>query len=280
MHPATSVRGASKNCKIVDRRLLHCHGLPRASARGDDFGTIFSKEFEDLAIRLGEGSITEMMPNASRSAPLRQQIFTSPIIPFIYERLLPPLWSAGLRIGGVEQEYLEAASFIGGSGQGVLADVSCGTGFVAKRFASSGKFRAVVALDYSREMLEEMRASLPAPQSANAPALALVRGDAGSLPFRDGALEAVHWGAAMHCVPDAARAMREIYRVLEPGGKLYATTFLRPFPDLVFRFFEPAEVEAFARSRLQQISRSCSSGAKRAILWHSSGNQVSDSSYS
>ncbi len=36
--------------------------------------------------------------------------------------------------------------------------------------------------------------------------------------------------------------------MLKPGGKLWATAFLRPLPDLVFRFFTLEELRAMAEA--------------------------------
>ena len=197
-----------------------------------------------------------MVPSSStetplaNSQPLRQQLFTSPLISVLYERILPPLWEAGLRIGGPEAEYQAAADFLlskeSPSGTNTLLDLSCGTGFVGQRFALAQQYKHVFSLDYSPQMLTELVQSLQR-QSLPPHKLSIIRGDAGSLPFQDNSLDAIHWGAAMHCVPNAEQALAEVYRVLKPGGKLYATTFLRPFPDVVFRFFTVEELETMAR---------------------------------
>jgi len=209
--------------------------------------------------------------------PLRQNLFASPIVSALYEKVLPPLWEAGLRVGGPDAEYESAARHLdgrvnngsnGSNGDGdgggtrgsrCALDLSCGTGFVGRRMAASGKFDRVFALDRSSEMLGECLRAMAREDGGTAIAgaagggggsggssLALIRGDAGCLPFRDDVLDAVHWGAAMHCVPDAERAMEEVHRVLKPGGRLYATTFLRPFPDVVFRFFTVPELEGLS----------------------------------
>lgn len=53
-----------------------------------------------------------------------------------------------------------------------------------------------------------------------------VRCDAAKLPFKSSSIDALHAGAAMHCWPRLPAVLREIQRVLKPGGKFYASTFL------------------------------------------------------
>ena len=233
------------------------------------------ESFASASQFLSPTSIVEMIPKSASAAssttsssanraasikntkPLRQELFASPLISVLYERVLPPLWSAGLRIGGPDEEYQNAASWLLDNGEGdgtctgaVALDLSCGTGFVAIRMAKSGKFRHVFALDYSRQMLNEAVATVKREAKSDNRGvhlpLSIIRGDAGRLPFKDGTIDAVHWGAAMHCVPDAEGVTRECYRVLKPGGRIYATTFLRPFPDIVFRFFDLNELETIS----------------------------------
>lgn len=209
----------------------------------------FASAFQSSMSSSSSNTIINLLPPASsetgqeNSQPLRQQLFASPIIPALYERILPPLWEAGLRIGGPEAEYKAATSFLKPQSDQRVLDLSCGTGFVGTRLAKD--YQHVFLLDYSQEMLQECLSSHPElfsdKPSTN---LSLLRGDAGQLPFADNSLDAIHWGAALHCVPDAEQAMREVYRVLKPnGGKVYATTFLKPFPSIIFRFFTLDELQ-------------------------------------
>jgi len=69
----------------------------------------------------------------------------------------------------------------------------------------------VVGLDYSPAMLRRAR--------RREAGLTLLRGDAGRLPVRSGALDAVTTHSVLYLLPDAAAALREVARALRPGGR-------------------------------------------------------------
>lgn len=100
-------------------------------------------------------------------------------------------------------------------GERVL-DVACGTGIVARQAAplveADGQ---VAALDMNPAMLAVARA-LPAPSGAT---IHWQEGNAMALPFTDGAFDVVLCQHGLQFVPDRAGAVREMRRVLAPGGR-------------------------------------------------------------
>lgn len=109
------------------------------------------------------------------------------------------------RIQRVAIERLKAAP-----GERVL-DLGCGPGDGGQRLAEGGAH--AIGLDYSQGMLETARL---------VPALTgrLTRGDAGRLPFRDGAFDKVICTNSFHHYPQHLAALKEMRRVLKPGGVL------------------------------------------------------------
>jgi demethylmenaquinone methyltransferase/2-methoxy-6-polyprenyl-1,4-benzoquinol methylase len=101
--------------------------------------------------------------------------------------------------------------------QSVL-DVAAGTGLVTAELMRRGAGR-VVALDQSEEMLEGARARV-----ARSPRLAgrvsFVRGEAERLPFADGAFDALTFTYLLRYVDDRSATMRELARVVRPGGRV------------------------------------------------------------
>jgi len=100
-------------------------------------------------------------------------------------------------------------------GERVL-DVACGTGIVARLAAPLvGSNGHVVALDLNQAMLAVARAQ-PAPSGAT---ITWQEGNAMALPAPDRSFDAVLCQHGLQFIPDRARAVSEMRRVLVPGGR-------------------------------------------------------------
>lgn len=93
--------------------------------------------------------------------------------------------------------------------------VACGTGAVARQVAPLvGTGGMVVGLDLSPAMLAVAR-GLPVPGGA---AIEWREGSAGALPFPEGSFDLVLCQQGLQFFPDRAAALRDMRRVLRPGG--------------------------------------------------------------
>jgi len=96
-----------------------------------------------------------------------------------------------------------------GGAVGRVLDVGCGTGRNLPLFETGTR---VIGLDPTRDALVAAR--------RRAPRVPLVQGDAQALPFRTGAFDTVVSGLVFCSVPDPARGLGEVKRVLRPEGTL------------------------------------------------------------
>ena len=103
-----------------------------------------------------------------------------------------------------------------------ILDVATGTGMVAFALASHGA--TVVGLDQSREMLAGARARLHDTQQL-ADRLSFVLGEAEALPFADAEFDALSFTYLLRYIDDPAATMRELTRVLKPGGRIAMVEF-------------------------------------------------------
>jgi demethylmenaquinone methyltransferase / 2-methoxy-6-polyprenyl-1,4-benzoquinol methylase len=99
-----------------------------------------------------------------------------------------------------------------------VLDACCGTGDLALAAAAEGG--QVTGLDFSPAMLERA-----ARKSAE---IEWVQGDLLALPFEDGSFDAVTVGFGVRHAEDLDAALRELRRVLRPGGRLALLDIVRP----------------------------------------------------
>jgi SAM-dependent methyltransferase len=168
--------------------------------------------------------------------PMRD-LFTSPSISSWYERgwrqNFEKLGFPGPdREAELAMEYFDPAMTSSNSKK-VLVDMSCASGLFTRRFAHEKKYSRVIGCDYSKSMLQEARRRIKREWKKPPASLGLVQLDVGQLPMQSNSVDALHAGAAMHCWPDLPAAMSEVHRVLRPGGRYFATTFMSSiFGDL------------------------------------------------
>ncbi len=100
--------------------------------------------------------------------------------------------------------------------------------------------------DFSQGMVDQARQNLEGARPFKFEVI-----NAQSIPYPDGAFDAVIANHMLYHVPDRPKALAEIRRVLKPGCKLYATTIgskhMRELYDLVERF---APGQSFDRMRI------------------------------
>lgn len=109
-------------------------------------------------------------------------------------------------------------------------EIGAGIGYysleAARRVGEGGR---LICLDIQRDMLLETRGRLGAARLERA---AFVQASAERLPFASASFDRVSLVTVLGEIPDRPQALREIRRVLRPGGRLSASEQL-PDPDFI-----------------------------------------------
>lgn len=100
-----------------------------------------------------------------------------------------------------------------------VLDLCCGTGDIALRFQA----REVVGADFTQEMLQIGQA-----RAKQRRTVCWVRADALRLPFPDAHFDVVTVGYGLRNLADLECGLREIQRVLKPGGRFLTLDFGKP----------------------------------------------------
>jgi ubiquinone/menaquinone biosynthesis C-methylase UbiE len=144
-------------------------------------------------------------------------------------------WSKRLASG-----FLDFAALVEGA---AVLDVGCGTGSLAFEIAARRMVASIDALDYESEFVEAVKAR------KGAASINVRQGDAMALPYESAQFDMALSLLVLHFVPDAARAISEMVRVVRPGGVVAAAVWdsyggmpsLRMFWDTVAAIHPPAE---------------------------------------
>lgn len=116
-----------------------------------------------------------------------------------------------------------------------VLDLACGTGDLL--FEAAARARYAVGLDVTFRMLQlARRREVDRPLRGRAVG-GLIAGDMIALPVCDGCFEVITTGYGLRNVPDLPHAVREIHRVLVPGGRLVSLDFNRPGHAVVRRLY-------------------------------------------
>jgi ubiquinone/menaquinone biosynthesis C-methylase UbiE len=129
-------------------------------------------------------------------------------VPENYERYFVPAIAAP-----IAEDLVKAASIQ--PGERVL-DVACGTGVVTRLAAArSGNDGQVAGLDVNPGMLVVSRSLAPAGASMD-----WHEASAEAMPLADGAFDVVLCQMGLQFIPDKRQALKEMRRVLRPGGRV------------------------------------------------------------
>ncbi|MEQ9815409.1 MAG: methyltransferase domain-containing protein [Azospirillaceae bacterium] len=129
------------------------------------------------------------------------------------------------RFAAITDQAVATLSDAVGAAPGVrVLDLCCGQGTATAHLVTLGC--DTVGVDFSATMLEQAKRRMPHGD--------LRQGDAQALDFPDGSFDAVVSNFGLCHVPDQARALAEVRRVLVPGGQFAMTVWSPPTPDSAF----------------------------------------------
>ena len=116
-------------------------------------------------------------------------------------------------------------------------EVACGTGTLLEMVLRWRRWKKlpvvkVMGIDYAPSMLAGARKRF-----ASNPQVQVQHADAALLPFPDNSYDTANIANSIHCFPTVDGALRDILRVLKPGGTLAANVLLYPTGFAPLRWF-------------------------------------------
>lgn len=128
-------------------------------------------------------------------------------------------WAAEGRDKGMEERHWHTAKHVLArmpvEPEDTVLDLGCGSGYTLRALREAGDIDRAYGLDGAPEMLRNARSYTDDPR------IGYVRGDFGALPFADDSVDHIVSMEAFYYATNPLGTLREIGRVLRPGGTFY-----------------------------------------------------------
>ena len=200
-----------------------------------------------------------------------QRMMGSTLLPKIYERLWRPVLFFGFTLRNTAQENRRKLELLDVRAGDVVLDVACGPGNTTRTLVDRvGPDGLAVGVDSAATMLAQaVRETVPGSP------VGYVRADALDLPFSDGTFDAISCYGALYLMDDPLGSLREMIRVLAPGGRIAVMTTCARGPAPVrrvgvvasrrapLRLFDADEItEVLRRAGLVGVTRDVSAASQ------------------
>ncbi|MHB8844518.1 MAG: bifunctional demethylmenaquinone methyltransferase/2-methoxy-6-polyprenyl-1,4-benzoquinol methylase UbiE [Nitrospirota bacterium] len=136
---------------------------------------------------------------------------------------------------GLDRRWRKKAVALSGIRQGDrVLDICAGTGELAFQLLPAvGGTGSITATDFCENMLEIAKKK----KGGNHANMTFLMADAKALPFPSNAFDAVTVGFGMRNIPDTILALKEIWRVLKPGGRFVCLELTKPQAPVLGRLY-------------------------------------------
>jgi len=125
-----------------------------------------------------------------------------------WDNMLTGFFQVGVRKRAIKEANIKANA--------VVADIGAGSGFISEGLL--GLNVKIIAVDQSENMLEVMKNKF-----FNANNIEYRLGEAENLPIKDNEVDCAFANMFLHHVESPLKTIKEIYRILKPGGQLIIT---------------------------------------------------------
>lgn len=107
-------------------------------------------------------------------------------------------------------------------------EIACGTGTLLELVLKWREWKRlptvnIIGVDYAESMLAGARKRFMGNKN-----ISFRHADAAKLPFAEASFDTANIANAVHCFPEVELSLREVFRVLKPGGSMAANVLLYP----------------------------------------------------